>query len=158
MINNDELLIKSAKTGIQLVISTGMSTLEEVDHAVNLIIKNGKKPIILHTNSSYPAPVYELNLRMIPVLKERYNCYVGYSGHEQGLEPSVVAVALGAVMVERHITLSHNMWGTDQKASLEVLAMDMLAKRIKDVWKMLGDGVKKVTPSEIPVRKKLRVE
>lgn len=153
-----KLLKKAAETEYPLIISTGMSTLDEIDTAVNLIIKYGAKPILMHTNSSYPTPISELNLNLIPVLKERYDCIVGYSGHESGLEPTVVAVALGAQVIERHITLSHNLWGTDQKSSLEVHAMDMLKKRANDVWKMLGSSIKEVTPSELPIREKLRIQ
>ena len=93
---------------------------------------------------------------MIPFLKERYGCRIGYSGHEEDLEPTVIAVALGATVIERHITLSHNMWGTDQKSSLEVMAMDMLYKRVKDISKIMGSTNKTVTPSEVAIRKKLR--
>lgn len=157
LITNPTLVRQAAETDIPLIISTGMSTLDEIDTAVNLITKYGSNnPIIMHTNSSYPTPTDELNLNLIPVLKKRYDCIIGYSGHELGLEPTVVAVALGAQVIERHITLSHSMWGTDQKSSLEVHAMDMLKKRANDVWRMLGSSVKEITPSEIPIRDKLR--
>lgn len=156
LLTNLELLKNAAETGHTLIISTGMSTLEEIDAAVDTITKNGEKPILMHTNSSYPTPLDELNLNLIPVLKKRYDCIIGYSGHESSLEPTVVAVALGAKIIERHITLSHTLWGTDQKSSLEVHAMDMLKKRAVDVWKMLGSTVKEVTPSEVPIREKLR--
>ena len=156
MLTNLQLIRESAQTGIPIVISTGMSTLKEIDNAVNEIIKVNTKPVIMHTNSSYPTPMDEINLNMIPALKKRYGCIVGYSGHEENLEPTVIAVALGAQVVERHITLDHNLWGTDQKASLEVMAMDMLKKRVDTVKKVLGTNKKKITPSEIPVRKKLR--
>lgn len=156
LITDRELLIQAAKSTKTILLSTGMSTLDEVDNAVSIIEKHGAKPIIMHTNSSYPAPVEELNLNLIPFFKKRYNCVVGYSGHEDNLEPTVVAVALGARVVERHITLSHKMWGTDQKASLEVHAMDMLGKRMRDVNSMLGSNEKNITKSEIPIREKLR--
>ena len=156
-ITNDELIIEAAKTQIPLVISTGMSTVEEIDKAVELAKKYGETPIIMHTNSSYPTPHEEANLRVINFLKERYSdCIIGYSGHEEDLEPTILAIALGAQFIERHITLSHKMWGTDQKSSLEVLAMDMLRKRAKDISIILGSTQKKVTKSEIPIRKKLR--
>ena len=156
-ITNDELVIEAAKTKIPLCISTGMSTVKEIDNAVNLTKKYGKAPIVMHCNSSYPTPPEEINLRIINFLKERYSdCIIGYSGHEQGLEPTVLAVSLGAKIIERHITLSHDMWGTDQKSSLEVLAMDMLRKRAKDINKILGTKEKIVTKSEIRMRKKLR--
>ena len=115
-----------------------MSTLSEVDAAVNIVEKHGQKPVVLHCHSSYPAPHDELNLSIIPFYKERYDCIVGYSGHENDLEPSVIAVSLGAQVIERHITIDHGMWGTDQKSSLEILAMDMLAKRIKDIKVIIG--------------------
>jgi len=153
---NTELLIEAAKSKKTLIVSTGMSTLKEVDKAMKIIEKHGVVPVIMHTNSSYPAPIDELNLRLIPFLRKRYGCVVGYSGHEIGLEPSVVAVALGAVVLERHITLSHEMWGTDHKSSLIVLAMDLLARRIKDINIMLGSEEKIVTKSEIPIMEKLR--
>jgi N-acetylneuraminate synthase len=97
-----------------------------------------------------------LNLALIPFLKERYGCPVGYSGHEHDLEPTVIAVSLGAKIIERHITLSHDMWGTDQKSSLEVLGMDMLRKRCLDIDAIMGRPEKCVTPSEVEIRRKLR--
>ena len=156
MLANTELLIEAAKSKKTLIVSTGMSTLKEIDEAMKIIEKYGVMPVIMHTNSSYPTPTDELNLRLIPFLKKRYGCVIGYSAHERGLEPTVVAVALGAVVVERHITLSHEMWGTDHKSSMIVLAMDMLARRIKDINAMLGSEEKIVTKSEIPIREKLR--
>ena len=156
LITKTELVAESAKTGLQVIMSTGMSTLEEVDRAVNIIIKNGKKPVIMHTNSSYPSPKEELNLNLIPFYKERYGCVIGYSGHEEDLEPTVIAVALGAQVIERHITLSHDLWGTDQNASLEIMGMDKLKKRCANINKILGTTKKIVTKSEIPIRKKLR--
>ena len=156
LITDFQLLEESAKSGKQLIISTGMSTLEEVDDAVNLIMKNGSTPVILHSNSCYPAPIEDLNLKIIPYFKKRYNCVIGYSGHEHSLEPTVAAVILGAKVVERHVTVDHNLWGTDQKSSLSILAMDMLYKRIKDIKKYLGKPKKIVTEGEKEIRKKLR--
>ena len=156
-ITNDELIIESAKTQIPLCISTGMSTVEEIDKAVNLAKKYGKPPVVMHCNSSYPTPPDEVNLRIIPFLANRYpDCVIGYSGHEKNLEPTVIAIAFGAKVIERHITLSHDMWGTDQESSLEVRAMEMLRNRSKDVWKLLGSDKKIITKSEIPIRLKLR--
>jgi len=157
MLTNHELLKAAAETNVPLIISTGMSTFGEIDHAVNLITKYGVKPIIMHTNSSYPTPQAELNLNLIPELKKRYDCIIGYSGHEYDLEPSVIAVALGAKIIERHITVSHDLWGTDQKSSLEIHAMDLLKKRANNIETMLGSSVKELTPSEIPIREKLRL-
>ena len=95
-----------------------MSPLSEVYEAVNIVEKNGLKPVVLHCHSSYSTPHDELNLSLIPFYKERYDCIVGYSGHENDLEPSVIAVSLGAQVIERHITIDHGMWGTDQKSQL----------------------------------------
>ncbi len=156
LIANTELVKNIAQTGKQVIMSTGMSTLEEIDEAFNLITKYGDTPVVMHTNSSYPTPRAELNLNLIPFYKDRYQCTIGYSGHEPDLEPTVVAVALGAQVIERHITLSHDLWGTDQKSSLEVVGMDKLRKRCIDVGDMLGSDQKVVTESEIPIRKKLR--
>lgn len=153
----DDMIAEAAKSGKPVILSTGMTTMEEVDHAVEVLEKYGKGDyILLHTNSAYPAPVKDLNLRMIETLRNRFDCLVGYSGHEANLEPTIAAVALGACVIERHVTLSHDMWGSDQKASLEVHAMDMLKKRIQDVHMALGTGEKYMSDSEAVQRKKLR--
>lgn len=156
--NSDRNLLKIAcESGKPLLVSTGMSTLEEIDELVDFLEKySSGNYILLHTNSAYPTPGAELNLKMIKTLKDRYRCLVGYSGHEIDLEPSVVAVALGAKVIERHVTLDHDMWGTDQKASLTVAAMAMMQGRMKDVLVMLGTGEKKITEREKEIRKKLR--
>jgi N-acetylneuraminate synthase len=155
--DNEEMLIEACKSGKPLIVSTGMSTLEEVDYTVELLEKHGNGDyILLHTNSSYPAANDELNLAVMNTLKERYHCLVGYSGHEMNLEPTVVAAAMGARVIERHVTLSHDMWGTDQKASLEVHAMDMLRKRIDSIVQTMGDGEKRIYEGEAAARKKLR--
>jgi N-acetylneuraminate synthase len=152
-----ECLLEAAKSGKPVVLSTGMSTVPEVDAAVDLLEKHaGGGYALMHTNSAYPAPPEELNLRVINFLKERYGCIVGYSGHEEDLEPSVIAVSLGASLIERHVTLDHHMWGSDHFASLEVHGMSLLLKRIKNIKVILGDGVKKLTGKETEVRKKLR--
>ncbi len=157
MLTNDELLIAAAKSQKPIIQSTGMSTWEEIDHAVDILEREaGDNYILLHTNSSYPADYEDLNLRMIQTLKERYGCLVGYSGHEQDLEPTVTAVALGACVVERHVTVSHDMWGTDQKASLEIPAMGMLEGRVRYIRSMLGDGNRHLSEKELLVKKKLR--
>ncbi len=156
---SDELIRAACKSGKTVIMSTGMCTQEELDKSVSLLedLSDGNYAL-LHTNSVYPAPVDSLNLNYIKTLKDRYHCVVGYSGHEQNLEPTVAAVTLGASIVERHVTLSHNMWGTDQKASLEINAMFMLYNRCRDIGTMLGDGEKKLGDDELVVRKKLRVE
>ncbi|MBT7900353.1 MAG: N-acetylneuraminate synthase, partial [Candidatus Marinimicrobia bacterium] len=141
---------------IPIIISTGMSTWKIIDNAVNLLENKGCEYAILHCNSTYPAPINELNLNVIPTMKEKYNCPIGYSGHEFDLEPSVLAVAMGAEIIERHVTLNHNMWGTDHGSSLEVHAMDLLQKRLNDVHKVLGKSEKIITESEKPIMKKLR--
>ena len=133
-VNADKDMIKLAcESRKPLLVSTGMSTLEDLDKMVELLEKHsGGNYILLHTNSVYPTPASELNLRMIKTLRERYHCLVGYSGHEQDLEPTVVAGALGAKVIERHITLDHNMWGTDHSASLAVTGMAMLQGRLRE--------------------------
>ena len=156
MLTDLKLLEETAKTGKPMIISTGMSTIEEIDSAVNIILKNGKKPCILHSNSCYPAPVEDLNLSLIPFLKDRYDCVIGYSGHEYNVEPTVVAAALGAMVIERHITIDHNLWGTDQKSSLTITGMDRLYNRLKDIDLMIGNPIKTVSKGEMEIRKKLR--
>ncbi len=151
-----ELLEAAGKTKFPLILSTGMSTIEEVDQAVDIIRKSSNNFILLHTNSSYPAKDSECNLNCIKTLRDRYKCPVGYSGHEQGLEPTVMAAVLGANVIERHITTDHALWGTDQAASVAPMGMDMLYKRVRSVNEILGDGVKRIFDSEISVRKKLR--
>ena len=154
---NRELLKRACESKKNLLVSTGMSTLEEMDKTVDFLERySDGNYILMHTNSVYPTPVTELNLRMITTLKERYGCLVGYSGHEIDLEPSVIAVSLGAKVIERHVTLDHDMWGTDHRASLSVTAMALLQGRMKEILLMLGDGKKVITENEKIVRKKLR--
>lgn len=153
---NYELVEEAAKTKVPLLVSTGMSTLEEVDKCVDILTKFASSFALMHTNSAYPALEDELNLRIINTLRKRYQCPVGYSGHEYGIEPSVIAVVLGAIIIERHITLDHFMWGTDQKASIEIEGMNKLMKRAMSVEKILGSHEKKVMKSEFNARKKLR--
>lgn len=151
---DDNLLRHHRRTGRPLIVSTGMSTLAQIDHAVEVLGKD--QLVLLHTISTYPAKVSELNLRMIPVLRDRYGVPVGYSGHEVGLASSFAAVALGACMIERHITLDRAMWGTDQAASVEPQGLMKLVRDIRVIEESLGDGVKKVTAEEVPIMKKLR--
>ncbi len=156
-ITNDELMTEAAKSGKVIIMSTGMSTMDEIDHAVEILEKHGRgNYILMHTNSVYPAPHEDLNLKMIKTLQNRYGCIVGYSGHEQDLEPTVVAASIGAKIIERHVTLSHDMWGTDQKASLGVAAMCMLKDRVKTIREMMGSGKKEISEAEMAIRKKLR--
>jgi len=140
--------------GKPILLSTGMSTLEQIDRAVDVL---GKKDlVILHACSTYPAYYEELNLRVIPMLRERYGVLVGYSGHETGLPSSVTAVALGACLVERHITLDRSMWGSDQAASLEPNGIHRLIRDIRLIETAMGDGVKRVIEREVLIMKKLR--
>lgn len=156
LMTNHELLIETCKTEIPILVSTGMSSLKEVDEAVNILEKYSKSYALMHTNSSYPARPEDLNLSLIPYYIDRYKCAVGYSGHELGLTPTVIAVSLGANIIERHITIDRNLWGTDQSSSVEIEGMDSLQKRLKEVSLILGKPEKIVTESEIPIRKKLR--
>ena len=154
---DDDILTEAAKSGRVIILSTGMSEENEIDHAVNLMEKHSQgNYILMHTNSAYPAAHKDLNLKVIEAFRNKYDCIVGYSGHEMDLEPTVAAVVMGAKVIERHVTLSHEMWGTDQKASLEVQAMAMLEGRVSDIDDMMGDGVRTVGEAELPVRKKLR--
>jgi N-acetylneuraminate synthase len=131
-----------------------MSTIEEIDHAVDVL---GKKDLILlHACSVYPAYYPELNLKAITTLRQRYGVPVGYSGHETGLPSTVAAVALGACMIERHITLDRAMWGSDQAASLEPNGISKIVSYVRVVEQSLGDGVKRVVEREQPVIQKLR--
>ncbi len=148
------LLRKVRETGKPMIISTGMSTMEQIEEAVKVV---GLKDLaILHSTSAYPCDPDELNLRMIPVLKNKFDCPIGYSGHEVGLIPSVVAVGLGANIVERHFTLDRAMWGSDQAASVEPGGFRKLVKYIRVTEMSLGDGVKHVYESERSSMKKLR--
>lgn len=149
------LLARMKATGKPLIISTGMSTLDEIITAVDAIGTDNL--LIAHSTSSYPCPLEELNLRMIHTLRERFpDVPVGYSGHETGLATTVAAVALGACFVERHFTLDRAMWGSDQAASVEPTGMHRLVKDIRAVEDALGDGIKRVYASELGSRKKLR--
>ena len=155
-LTDDDLLIESCRTGQLIVASTGMSTIEEVDHAVELLEKYATQFVLLHSTSSYPVANNEINLNSIPYLRERYGCLVGYSGHEYGLTPTAVAGAMGAVIVERHITIDHNMWGTDQSASVEITGMEILRKRFNSDMNIFGEKTKFLFESEKAARKKLR--
>jgi N-acetylneuraminate synthase len=153
----DDHLLKytRAKAGRRpILLSTGMSTVEQIDHALEIL---GRENLVLiHTTSTYPAYYDELNLKCIPWLSQRYGVPVGYSGHETGLASSTAAVALGACVVERHITLDRAMWGSDQAASLEPGGLTRLVRDIRLIETALGDGVKRVFEREKPVLQKLR--
>ncbi len=146
---------KVKSTGKPVMMSTGMSTMEEVEEAVKLV--GTENLLIAQSTSTYPCKIEELNLNVIHTYKEKYpGVPVGYSGHETGLAPSLGAVAMGASFIERHITLDRAMWGTDQAASVEIQGFFRLVSNIRDIEKAMGDGVKKVYDSELPSRKKLR--
>jgi N-acetylneuraminate synthase len=153
-LTNLPLLKKMKSTGRPLIISSGMSTVEEIDRAVDVL--DTENLVISHSTSSYPCPNEELNLRMISTLKRKYDCPIGYSGHEVGLQTTYAAVVLGAVYVERHITLDRAMWGSDQAASVEPSGIMRLVRDIRVIESALGDGVKRVYDSEISAKKKLR--
>ena len=155
-LTDDGLLRRHRKSDRPIILSTGMSSLPEIDHAVEVL--GTESLVLLHCTSTYPSRLDELNLAAIPVLERRYGCPVGYSGHEVGLATSVAARALGACMIERHVTLDRAMWGSDQAASVEPQGMSRLVRDIHSVEQALGDGVKRVYESELPVRDKLRRE
>jgi len=149
------LLRKMKSTGKPLILSTGMSTSQEITETVNQL--GTENLLIAHSTSAYPCSVNELNLLMIQSLRKQYpETPIGYSGHEVGLAPSWAAISLGANFVERHVTLDRAMWGTDQASSVEILGMYRLVKDIRDIEKAMGDGIKKVYPSEMSAREKLR--
>jgi len=137
-----------------IILSTGMSTLDEIRKSVEILGREDL--VVLHCTSTYPSQPEELNLRVIETLRGEFKCPIGYSGHEVGLQTSVAAVVLGAVVVERHITLDRAMWGSDQAASVEPQGFARLVRDIRVVEKALGDGVKMVYESEVPIRAKLR--
>jgi len=153
-LTDDNLLRHTRAKGRPIILSTGMSTLEQIDHAIDVLGK--RELILLHTCSTYQSQYNELNLRVIPILRERYDVPVGYSGHETGLASSVAAAAIGACIMERHITLDRAMWGSDQAASLEPNGINRLVRDIRLVESSMGDGVKRVAPSEVAIMQKLR--
>jgi N-acetylneuraminate synthase len=153
-LTDNALLRHTRSKGKPIVLSTGMSTIEQLDHAVEVLGKDDL--VLLHCCSTYPAQYLELNLKVIPVLRERYGVPIGYSGHETGIASSVAAAVLGACIVERHVTLDRSLWGSDHAASLEPNGIIRVIRDIRLVEMALGDGVKTVVPSEIPVMQKLR--
>ncbi|MEI8389052.1 MAG: N-acetylneuraminate synthase family protein [bacterium] len=153
-LTDDDLLRHTASKGKPLLISTGMSTIEEIDHALKVI--NSENIILYHCTSTYPTDNNETNLLVILDFINRYNYPIGYSGHERGLIPSLVAASIGACSIERHITLDRTMWGSDHAASLEPLGLYRLVRDIKQMPAMLGDGHKIVYESEKPILAKLR--
>ena len=153
-LTDDNLLKHIRKTGKPVIASTGMSTYEEIDHAVAVLGTDDL--ILMHTTSTYPAKYEQLNLNAIPTMADRYHLPIGYSGHETGIPTSVAAAVLGACCVERHITMDRAMWGSDQSASLEPNGISRLVRDIRLCEQSMGDGIKRVYDEEVPVMKKLR--
>jgi N-acetylneuraminate synthase len=153
-LTDDGLLQHVNSKGRPIILSTGMSSLEEIRHAVSILNQN--RLLIAHSTSSYPCKPEELNLRMIKALREEFNCPIGYSGHEVGLQTTYAAVVLGACFVERHITLDRAMWGSDQAASVEPWGYMRLVRDIRVIERALGDGAKKVYDSEKAMLHRLR--
>jgi N-acetylneuraminate synthase len=153
-LTDDSLLEHTRAKGRPIVLSTGMSSLEQIDHAVDVL---GREDLVLmHTTSTYPSSPDELNLLVIPRLAERYGVPVGYSGHEVGLAPSLAAAVLGACVIERHITLDRAMWGSDQAGSVEPQGLTRLVRDIRVYEQARGDGEKRVYESELPGMARLR--
>jgi len=148
------LLQRLRDTGKPIILSTGMSTIEQIDRAVEVL--GTERLVILHATSTYPLPPEEANLLMIDTLRQRYDVPIGYSGHEPGLQISLAAVAMGAVAVERHITLDRAMWGSDHAASLEPHGLMSLVRDIRIIGTARGDGVKRIFPGELAPLSKLR--
>jgi len=153
-LTDDDLLRHTRATGKPVILSTGMSTYAEIDHAVEVL---GEEDLLLmHATSTYPAQYDELNLTAIPTMRQRYGVPIGYSGHETGIATSVAASVLGACAVERHITMDRAMWGSDQSASLEPNGITRLVRDIRLCEQSMGDGIKRVYEREMPIIKKLR--
>lgn len=154
-LTDTELLQALRETGKPVILSTGMSTIEQIDRALDTL--GTDRTVLMHATSTYPMEPGEANLKMIPTLRDRYaGVPVGYSGHERGLQISLAAVALGAVAVERHITLDRAMWGSDHAASLEPGGLERLVRDIRVIEEALGDGVKRVYQGELAPMAKLR--
>ena len=157
MITNIEFLESLSKRKKYTFISTGMSDFKVIDKAVEIFNKNDCKFELMHSVSAYPCPEDQLNLNLIPVMRERYGCNVGYSGHESSVSPSIIAVSLGATSLERHITLDRSMYGSDQAASLEEKGFNELISIVRKIPIVIGSSKeKKILECEKPVAKKLR--
>jgi N-acetylneuraminate synthase len=153
-LTDKSLLHALRKTDKPIILSTGMSTEEEIQQAIDIV---GMDQLILcHCTSTYPCPTAELNLKMITTLREKYPCPIGYSGHEEGLPTTIAALVLGACFIERHITLDRAMWGSDHAASIAPIALIRLVNHLQATQRALGDGVKKVYESEKPLMQRLR--
>ncbi len=156
MLTNIPLLDVIAEEKKLTFISTGMSSYDDIDKALDIFKKHSCPFTLMHCQSAYPAPEEELNLLCIKTLRERYKCEVGYSGHEVSILPPTLAVVLGAVVIERHITLDRAMYGSDQAASLEKRGIELMVRDTRRLGEILGDGVKKVSPEEQSLAAKLR--
>lgn len=154
MLTNQNLLKRVGATVRPAILSTGMSTMEQIRAAVKALPID--RLVITHSTSTYPCPPDRLNLRMIQTLQREFECPIGYSGHEVGLPTTVAAVALGACLVERHVTLDRAMWGSDQAASVEPQGLEHLVKYIRVVEQAMGDGMKQIYDDELPALRRLR--
>jgi N-acetylneuraminate synthase len=156
MLTNHHLLQTIAATGRPVILSTGMSLMDQIREATKMLPTD--RLLIAHCTSTYPCPPEQLNLRMIQTLQKEFDCPIGYSGHEVGLPTTVAAVALGACFVERHITLDRGTWGSDQAASVEPGGIERLVKYIRVVEAAMGKGTKEIYASELPIMRRLRLE
>ena len=155
-VTDTKLIERICATKKPIIISSGMSTIDELDIAMELIKKNTSNFVLLHCISSYPTDDEDVNLHVIPTLKRRYDCVVGYSGHERGIALSVASIALGARVIERHFTLDRTMKGPDHASSIEVSGMSQIIERSQRMFKALGSSEKKVFDCELSNRKKFR--
>ncbi len=153
-LTDDNLLLHTKAKGKPILLSTGMSTMEQIEHAVKLLGEDNL--VIYHCTSTYPSENSEINLNVIKTFREKFSCPIGYSGHERGVNPSVIAAAFGANSVERHVTTDRTLWGSDHAASLEPHGLFIMVRDIRQVPILLGDGNKTVYNSEVPIIKKLR--
>ena len=153
-LTNDKLISYIKNKGRPILLATGMSTQEQIDHAVDILGQDNL--VIMHCTSTYPSSEAELNLNVIPNYMEKYECPIGYSGHEKGVFPSVLAASMGACAIERHITTDRTLWGSDHPASLEPEGLRRLIRDIRLLNTLKGDGKKVVYESELPIIKKLR--
>jgi N-acetylneuraminate synthase len=153
-LTDDDLLRHHRKYERPIILSTGMSTMEEIEHAIEVLGEDDL--VVLHSTSTYPAQLNELNLRVILTLKKKYNVPIGYSGHEPGLSTTFATAVMGASIIEKHITLDRALWGSDQAASVEPHGVKKLVEYITQWEEASGNGIKKVYDSEIPIREKLR--
>lgn len=153
-LTDDELLKYTKSKKKPILLSTGMSTMKQIKHAVSVL--GERNLIIMHCTSTYPSNADEMNLNVIKTFRKQFDCPIGYSGHERGITPSILAVALGASVVERHITVDRTNWGSDQAASLETAGLYHMVRDIRQTPILLGDGKKIVYSRELPIIDKLR--